>query len=246
EEVMVSSGLDAISHALESAWNRNANPASLGLVTKSLELSLSALPRAVREPESLEARADMMQASALAGLAISQTRTALAHAISYPLTARFGLPHGLACSFTLPALLRFNAARDDGRLEALARCLGHADTAALAAGLEALLDELGLRDRLAAHLPDRRSIIALSPAMWAPGRAEYKRRQASGDGAKALVTEARDALGLSRRRRPPLQVERDAGDDRELEQNLRDAAGDLDVAGADARQHEDLVAGLGP
>lgn len=196
EEVTVSSGLDAISHALESAWNRNANPASLGLVTKSLELSLSALPRAVREPESLEARADMMQASALAGLAISQTRTALAHAISYPLTARFGLPHGLACSFTLPALLRFNAARDDGRLEALARCLGHADTAALAAGLEALLDELGMRDRLAAHLPDRRSIIALSHEMFAPGRAENNLRQASEDEAKALVTEALDALGL--------------------------------------------------
>src|SRR5690606_27378339 len=109
KDVTISSGLDAISHALESTWNRNASPASLGLVTKSLQLSLPALPRAVEEPENLDARADMMQASALAGIAISQTRTALAHAISYPLTARFGLPHGIACSFTLPALLAFNA-----------------------------------------------------------------------------------------------------------------------------------------
>lgn len=196
EEITVSSGLDAISHALESAWNRNANPASLALVTKSLELSLAALPRAVREPNDLEARADMMQASVLAGLAISQTRTALAHAISYPLTARFGLPHGLACSFTLPALLRFNAAHDDGRLDALARALGHGSTDDLAARLGALLEELGMRERLAARLPERSSIMALAHEMFAPGRAENNVRQASEDEAKAIVAEALDALGL--------------------------------------------------
>ena len=58
----------------------------------------------------------MMEASLLSGLAISQTRTALAHSISYPLTTHFGLPHGFACSFTLPEILKFNAEEDDGRL----------------------------------------------------------------------------------------------------------------------------------
>jgi len=47
----------------------------------------------------------MQIASVLAGLAISQTRTALAHGISYPVTSHLGVPHGLACSFTLPQLL---------------------------------------------------------------------------------------------------------------------------------------------
>ena len=41
----------------------------------------------------------------MAGLAFSNTRTALAHSISYEMTLRHGLPHGLACSFTLPLVL---------------------------------------------------------------------------------------------------------------------------------------------
>ena len=48
---------------------------------------------------------DMMCASMYAALAFSNTQTALAHAISYPLTMRFGIPHGLACSFSIPLLL---------------------------------------------------------------------------------------------------------------------------------------------
>ena len=48
----------------------------------------------------------MQLASLLAGLAISQTRTALAHAISYQLTLAHGVPHGLACSFTLDYILK--------------------------------------------------------------------------------------------------------------------------------------------
>lgn len=138
----------------------------------------------------------MMQASALAGIAISQTRTALAHAISYPLTARFGLPHGIACSFTLPALLAFNAAIDDGRLEALARSLGYAEVRDLAAGLADLLVRLRMRERLAAHLPHRNEIIALSGEMFAPGRAENNLRKASEEDVRAIVSEALDALRL--------------------------------------------------
>ena len=88
-EITVASGLDAISHALESGWNRNATPVTLGLVTKSLRLSMQSLAAAKENPGDIEARAAMMQASMLAGLAISQTRTALAHSISYPLTANF-------------------------------------------------------------------------------------------------------------------------------------------------------------
>jgi alcohol dehydrogenase len=40
----------------------------------------------------------------LAGFAISQSRTAIAHSISYPITSIYGMPHGLACSFTIPAI----------------------------------------------------------------------------------------------------------------------------------------------
>jgi len=99
-------GLDAISHALESLWNKNRTPVSEALALKSLSLANEALPAVLKQPESLYFREMMQQAALLAGLAISRTRTAIAHAISYPLTMRFGVPHGLACSFTLPGLIR--------------------------------------------------------------------------------------------------------------------------------------------
>jgi alcohol dehydrogenase len=194
EAVTIASGLDSISHALESAWNRNATPVTLGLVTRSLQLSMRALPAIKDNPADTEARARMMQASTLAGLAISQSRTALAHAISYPLTANFSLPHGLACSFTLPALLEFNAASDDGRLADLARSLGYASTREFANGLSSLFRRLGVGGYLSAYLPDRQSVMALSSQMFAPGRAENNLRHGSEEDVRMIVAEALDAL----------------------------------------------------
>lgn len=98
-------GLDAISHALESLWNVNRTPISEAYAVQSLNLALSALPQLKVNPKDIEARANMQQASLLAGLAISQTRTAIAHSISYPLTSHYDVPHGIACSFTLPTLI---------------------------------------------------------------------------------------------------------------------------------------------
>ena len=195
-EITVASGLDAISHALESTWNRNATPVTLGLATKSLQLSMQSLAAATENPDNIEARAGMMQASMLAGLAISQSRTALAHSISYPLTANFNLPHGLACSFTLPALLTFNSEVDDGRLAHLARAVGYAGTDDLAVELTALFQRLGIGTILTRYLPDRSSILALSDQMFAPGRAENNLREATEDQVSALVTDSLDTLGL--------------------------------------------------
>jgi alcohol dehydrogenase len=182
--------------ASESTWNRNATPVTLGLATKSLQLSMRSLAAVNENPGDIAARAGMMQASMLAGLAISQSRTALAHSISYPLTATYDLPHGLACSFTLPALLAFNAASDDGRLADLARALGYSDTDGLARDLTRLFERLGVGGYLSRYLPDRSSIMALSSQMFAPGRAENNLRHASEEEVKKLVNESLHALGL--------------------------------------------------
>ena len=106
EKETLYTGLDAISHALESLWNKNRTVISEALSVKALSLANQALPALMRQPEDLDMRAMMQQASLLAGLAISRTKTAIAHAISYPVTIRYGVPHGLACSFTLPGLIR--------------------------------------------------------------------------------------------------------------------------------------------
>ncbi len=106
--------LDTISHALESLWNKNCNPVSRALAYQSLALSSEALPVVLKQHKDIKVRQDLQVASVLAGLAISQTRTAIAHSISYPLTSHFGVPHGLACSFTLNKIL-------EGNIEQIAR-----------------------------------------------------------------------------------------------------------------------------
>ena len=114
-EVTISTGLDAINQAAESIWNRNANPITLQYAVRSLKLGISALPKLSDGDDIKTSRVMMSEASLLAGLAISNTRTALCHSISYPITAHFGVPHGLACAFTMPAVLKHNLRADDGR-----------------------------------------------------------------------------------------------------------------------------------
>lgn len=98
--------LDALSHALESLWNKNRSALSAEYAEHAIVDICEALPIVLVEPANYAARQKLQIAACLAGLAIAQTRTALAHAISYPLTAKHGMPHGLACSFTLAAILR--------------------------------------------------------------------------------------------------------------------------------------------
>ena len=66
----------------------------------------------------------MSRASLMAGLAFSNTRTALAHSVSYEMTLRHGVPHGLACSFTLPLVWRLAQGNDAARDAVLAKVFG--------------------------------------------------------------------------------------------------------------------------
>jgi alcohol dehydrogenase len=97
--------LDALSHALESLWNRNRTKTSQEYALCSITLICANLRLVLDNPCSLEARKNLQKAATFSGLAISITKTAIAHAISYPLTLQYGMPHGLACSFTLQAIL---------------------------------------------------------------------------------------------------------------------------------------------
>jgi alcohol dehydrogenase len=190
ESLTLSSGLDAVSHAFESIWNNQATPVSLAFSTQALQLALPALSQLKQNPQNLTARRDMLNASLLAGLAISQTRTALAHAMSYPLTLKWGLPHGLACSFTLPALLRFNLAEDDGRILQTARSLGYADGDHLAVALESWLESLKASQLLQHYLPDGINLSELSAEMIHPGRSDNNLKRAQKQDIEMLLAKA--------------------------------------------------------
>ena len=153
--------LDAISHALESLWNKNRTPLSTAYAIQSLALAVDSLPTVLATPKSRGARAAMQQASMLAGLAISQTRTAIAHSMSYPLTTHFGVPHGLACSFTLPALLAEN----------LERLAVNQHQRRLLEEVYSLLRELKLTDNLKRYASPT-EVMSLQSEMRVQGRAE--------------------------------------------------------------------------
>ena len=123
--VTVSTGLDALSHALESVWNINANPVSDTFAISAIADIFECLPQLRRDLTNKELRSRMALAALKAGLAFSNTKTALAHSISYEMTLQYGLAHGIACSFTLPLVLGLAWGRDAARDRTLQRIFGN-------------------------------------------------------------------------------------------------------------------------
>jgi phosphonate metabolism-associated iron-containing alcohol dehydrogenase len=117
----LASGLDALSHALESIWNVNSNPISDTHAIAAAREVMATLPALMKDLKNGALRSRMSLAALKAGLAFSNTKTALAHSISYDMTLNHGLPHGIACSFTLPMVLERALGADPARDAVLAQ-----------------------------------------------------------------------------------------------------------------------------
>jgi len=104
-DITIQTGLDTLSHALESIWNKNANPITVSYAIESSKLIMKYLPLLTEELENIKYREQILKACMYAGLAFSNTQTALAHAMSYYITTHKNVDHGIACSFTLPMLI---------------------------------------------------------------------------------------------------------------------------------------------
>ena len=143
-------GMDALTHALESYLSRRANPWADGIALQVMRMVSAYLARAVADGADREARSQMLLAAHLAGAAMASTGLGLCHAIGHSLGARFGIAHGVALSLVLPQVLRFNLAACEERLADVAFALGAGDTARDPAGnAAAAIDAItGLQDRL--------------------------------------------------------------------------------------------------
>ncbi len=182
------SALDLISHAFESIWNRNANSLSILNATNSLSLAFKALPKLKENINDINLRSQLQVASCLSGMAISTTKTSLAHSISYPLTTHFGIPHGLASSFTLPKLFKFNLAEDDGRLVKLSEQLGYKSVVEFELFLMDLFIDLEINSIIKSYLPNNQNWIeSICDDMYTPERAENNLRAPKTEDIKALV-----------------------------------------------------------
>lgn len=125
-QITASTGLDVLSHAVESYWSTLNQPVCSACSVYAARLVFRWLEKAYNEPDNLTAREKMAEASIVAGVAFSHPRTTGSHACSFPLTNIYGVPHGEACAFTLDYFIKFNAdnADDDGRITALAKDCG--------------------------------------------------------------------------------------------------------------------------
>lgn len=175
-EVTLNTGLDAINQAAESIWNRNMTPMSEMLAHKALKKGMVALPRLLKDLKNPNLRDTMAEVSLIAGLAISQTRTSLCHAISYPLTAHFGIPHGLACAFTMPAVLIHNQRADDGRFSRLESILNsnmeNDGFKRLAKRFEELNSMLLVASKIRSVIGNLDVLLSLKNEMFTPGRVD--------------------------------------------------------------------------
>lgn len=143
--VTASTGLDALSQGIEAFWSVNHSPFSDAHALRAVNLARRFLARAVKRPDDAQARYAMSLAGCESGLAIAHTATTAVHAVSYPMTTRFHVPHGHACALTLAQFIRYNEdVMRDERYTPLWQAMGVSSAQAGASVVEALMDESGL------------------------------------------------------------------------------------------------------
>jgi alcohol dehydrogenase len=175
--VTAMAGIDAIAHAIETAVTAKRTPFSDMYSHQAWRLLAGSFERVLLHPADIEARGAMLLGSHFAGVAIEQSMLGAAHACANPVTARYGVTHGLALAILLPAVVRWNGsvaqeryaallgsprrrARDEDAAEALARRL---EDLATAGGLALTLREAGVEDTA---LPE---LAAQAAQQWTGG-----------------------------------------------------------------------------
>ena len=145
KKILIQSSLDTLSHTLECMWNKKFSNSFLIPIVDSLKSTFKFL-NAIAVGTDLKPHINsMQQASTLAGCLINQTKTASAHSISYPFTTYFGIPHGIACSFTLPEILRLNMSHSNSVFyNKIAKEVGFLDALNMADHIEKLLINLNV------------------------------------------------------------------------------------------------------
>lgn len=159
-------GIDALSHALETYVTKKRNPVSLAFSREAWRLIACNFGKVLDDPRDIDARGAMQLGACFAGLAIENSMLGAAHALANPLTSQYGIIHGQAVGLMLPHVIRYNGevfshwyrelldatAGDNGFLKPDAGVEGLADFVAqlvAKAGLAGKLSDVGIEhDRL--------------------------------------------------------------------------------------------------
>jgi alcohol dehydrogenase class IV len=122
--VTAATGMDALIHAVESYTSRNSYSLSDLLAEESMRLIGENLRTAFSDGLNLEARANMLEGSLLAGIAFANAGVTAVHAFAYPIGAEFHIPHGVANSIMLASVMEFNMMGNLPKFGVIAELLG--------------------------------------------------------------------------------------------------------------------------
>jgi alcohol dehydrogenase class IV len=139
-DLTVTSGVNAMAHAVEALYSPQANPATSALAVEALRRMASALPRIVAQPSDVDARADALIAAWLAGTCMATVGMGLHHKLCHILGGAFGLPHAATHTVVLPHAMAYNAPAAPAAMAAIADALGVMDAPA---GMYDLIASLG-------------------------------------------------------------------------------------------------------
>ena len=158
ESVTVSTGIDALSHAIESYVSLNATPYTEMFSMQAMRLVVKALKACVNNPHDVEARSDMALASYFGGCALN-AGIGLDHIIAQPLGGITHIPHGVACAIFLPYAMEYNVEYATNKYCDIARVFGAEGENGLAlakegiARVRAFLKDLNAPDSIRQYLP---------------------------------------------------------------------------------------------
>ena len=166
----VTSGVNAVAHAVEALYAKEANPVISLMAEEGIAAIARALPRIHSDPQDKDARADALYGAWLCGVCLGSVGMALHHKLCHTLGGMFNLPHAQMHTAVLPHAVAYNYAATPAAMARLSRALGVADPASglfdLAKGLGATmsLKELGMpEDGVDAAVEQ-----AMSNAYWNP------------------------------------------------------------------------------
>jgi alcohol dehydrogenase len=117
-------GMDALTHAIESYTSMNATPLTDMYAREGIRLIAQSLRTAVSKGEKLEARYDMSMGSLYAGISLANAGVGAVHALAYPLGGQFNVAHGIANGLLLPHVMEFNYIADVTKFAEVAKLMG--------------------------------------------------------------------------------------------------------------------------
>lgn len=142
-------GIDALTHAIESLTSKGRSPVSEAYAHQAVKLISRALPIAVKDGQNVDARGDMLMGAHLAGLALTLSGLGLVHGIAHSVSAHVGAAHGEALATVLPEVMEFNAREVSGIYATVGNDMGvssNSDTAI--AAVRDLSESINIRNSL--------------------------------------------------------------------------------------------------